>query len=80
MEVNETRCNHITFYRTSCCKPSILAVEKFGSSPEGYYSLIFMDIQMPVLDGYQAADKIRALDRPDAKTVPIVAMTANAFI
>ena len=30
MEVNETRCNHITFYRTSCCKPSILAVEKFG--------------------------------------------------
>ena len=39
-----------------------------------------MDIQMPVLDGYQAADKIRALDRTDAKTVPIVAMTANAFI
>lgn len=56
------------------------AVEKFGSSPEGYYSLIFMDIQMPVLDGYQAADRIRALSRPDAKTIPIVAMTANAFI
>ena len=66
--VTETACNGAE------------AVEKFGSSPEGYYSLIFMDIQMPVLDGYQAADKIRALDRPDAKTVPIVAMTANAFI
>ena len=66
--VTETACNGAE------------AVEKFGSSPEGYYSLIFMDIQMPVLDGYQAADKIRALDRTDAKTVPIVAMTANAFI
>ena len=56
------------------------AVEMFQSSPEGYYSIIFMDIQMPVLDGNQAAEKIRSLDRPDAKTVPIIAMTANAFI
>ena len=39
-----------------------------------------MDIQMPVLDGYHAAEQIRALDRSDAKTVPIIAMTANAFI
>ncbi|MGN1109534.1 MAG: response regulator, partial [Oscillospiraceae bacterium] len=54
--------------------------EMFRSSPQGYYSLIFMDIQMPVLDGNQAAEKIRSLDRPDAKTVPIIAMTANAFI
>lgn len=56
------------------------AAEMFRSSPQGYYSLIFMDIQMPVLDGNQAAEKIRSLDRPDAKTVPIIAMTANAFI
>ncbi|MGN1339450.1 MAG: ATP-binding protein, partial [Oscillospiraceae bacterium] len=56
------------------------AAEMFNSSKEGYYSLIFMDIQMPVLDGNQAAEKIRSLDRPDAKTVPIIAMTANAFI
>jgi CheY-like chemotaxis protein len=38
-----------------------------------------MDIRMPVMDGYQAARTIRGLDRPDAKTVPIIAMTADAF-
>ncbi len=56
------------------------AVKKFSESPEGYYRLIFMDIQMPVLDGYQAADKIRTLERKDAAEIPIIAMTANAFI
>ena len=45
----------------------------------GYYDLILMDIQMPVMDGYTAAINIRALDRADAKTVPIYAMTANTF-
>jgi|GEM_PF-529197 len=56
------------------------AVEMFAQSPEGYYSLVFMDIQMPELDGYGATRKIRALSRDDAKTVPIIAMTANAFV
>lgn len=56
------------------------AVKMFSKSPEGYYSLIFMDIQMPELDGNQAAMKIRSLDRRDAATVPIIAMTANAFV
>lgn len=56
------------------------AVEMFSRSEPGYYSLIFMDIQMPVLDGNQAAERLRSLDRPDAKTIPIIAMTANAFI
>ncbi len=55
------------------------AVEKFQNSPTGTYDIIFMDIQMPEMDGYEAAEKIRALDRPDAKTVPIIALTANAF-
>ena len=55
------------------------AVDKFNTSPPGYYDAILMDIQMPVLDGYEAAKEIRALTRADAKTVPIVAMTANAY-
>ncbi len=56
-----------------------MAVQMFEKSPEGYYDLIFMDIQMPVLDGYGASRKIRALSRKDAQSVCIVAMTANAF-
>lgn len=56
------------------------AVDHFAAAPEGYYDLIFMDVQMPVMDGYEAARQIRAMDRPDAKSVWIVAMTANAFV
>lgn len=55
------------------------AVDKFSSSPPGFYDLILMDIQMPVLNGYQAAQAIRHLSREDAGNVPIIAMTANAF-
>ncbi len=55
------------------------AVEKFDASEEGYYDLVFMDIQMPKMNGYEAAKAIRALERNDAKSTPIVAMTANAF-
>lgn len=56
------------------------AVKMFSDSEEGRYSMIFMDIQMPELDGNSAARKIRELERPDAKTIPIIAMTANAFM
>ena len=45
----------------------------------GYFDLIFMDIQMPVMDGYEAAKQIRSADRDDLKKIPIVAMTADAF-
>jgi CheY-like chemotaxis protein len=55
------------------------AVEMFSAAPAGWYDAILMDIRMPEMDGMQAAAAIRALDRPDARTVPIIAMTANAF-
>lgn len=56
-----------------------IAVEKIRSASEGYFHLVFMDIQMPVMDGYEAASAIRALDREDVRTLPIIALTANAF-
>jgi len=55
------------------------AVEMFKRSEPGYYRLIFMDIQMPELDGYGASTEIRALAHPNAKDIPIIAMTANAY-
>jgi len=55
------------------------AVQMFKNVPPNYYDIILMDVQMPVMNGYDATRNIRALNRRDARTVPIVAMTANAF-
>ncbi|MDR3248003.1 MAG: response regulator, partial [Treponema sp.] len=55
-----------------------MAFDKFSANPDAY-DLIFMDIHMPGVDGYEATKKIRALDYPRAKEVPIIAMTANVF-
>lgn len=55
------------------------AVERFRISPPGYYGLILMDVQMPEMDGYEATKAIRAMERPDSRSVVIVAMTANAL-
>ncbi len=56
-----------------------IAVDMFAESAVGFYDAILMDIRMPEMDGLEAAQTIRAMDRPDAKSIPIVAMTANAF-
>ena len=56
-----------------------IATELFAKSAPGYYDAILMDVRMPEMDGLEATATIRAMDRPDAKTIPIIAMTANAF-
>ena len=56
-----------------------IAVEKFTGQPEGFYDAILMDMRMPEMDGLEAARLIRSCERDDAETVPIIALTANAF-
>ncbi|MCD7906907.1 MAG: response regulator, partial [Clostridium sp.] len=55
------------------------AVEKFQAAPENYYAMILMDIQMPVMNGLEAAEAIRSSRHRDAEKIPIVALSANAF-
>ncbi len=66
--------------RVDCAENGREAVEKFSAAPTGTYDLIFMDLKMPVMDGLAAARAIRALDRRDSGRIPILAMTANAFV
>ncbi len=56
-----------------------ICLDKFRESEKGRYDAILMDVRMPVMTGYEATEAIRALDHPDAKTIPIIAMTADAF-
>ena len=67
-----------THLEIDCAENGQVGVEMFAINP-GKYDLVFMDIQMPLMDGFDATKAIRAMDSPCAKTVPIVAMTANAF-
>jgi CheY-like chemotaxis protein len=63
----------------TCAENGKEGVETFSASAEGEFDAILMDIHMPVLDGYRATGEIRALNRPDAASVPIIAMTADAY-
>jgi CheY-like chemotaxis protein len=67
-----------TQLKIDCAENGVVAVRMFREAPEKY-NMIFMDIQMPEMDGYEATKTIRAFDTPQAKTIPIIAMTANVF-
>jgi CheY-like chemotaxis protein len=67
-----------THIQADCAENGARAVRMFEEAPEKY-DIIFMDVQMPEMDGYDATRHIRALDVPKAQTIPIIAMTANVF-
>ena len=56
-----------------------ICLEKFESSPEGWYDAILMDLRMPLMTGFEATETIRSLDRADAADIPILAMSADVF-
>lgn len=78
MEIMEFLLNDVGIKATKAADGQ-QAVEAFAASPVGGFDAILMDVMMPVRDGHEATRAIRAMDRPDAKTIPIFAMTANAF-
>jgi len=86
--VDDIEANHIILVKILSSQGAVCeavengqeAVDAFLNSPPGTYDLILMDVQMPVMDGYEATRTIRASSHPEAKVIPIVAMTANAFV
>ena len=85
VEDNEINCEIVEFMledagaRVVTANDGKAAVDAFAASTPGTFDCVLMDLMMPVMSGYEAARVIRSLDRPDAKTVPIIALSANAF-
>ncbi len=71
LELEEAICEHVS--------NGLEAVNRMKEVPRYWYDAILMDLRMPVMDGLEAAGRIRALPRPDAKSIPIIALTANAY-
>ncbi len=66
-------------FRVDVAENGAIAVEKVKSSEAGFYNIILMDIQMPVMNGYEATRNIRALNDPALSNIPIIAVSANAY-
>jgi len=66
-------------FKVETADNGLRALEMYSKSEKGYYDAILMDIRMPLMDGLTAASNIRHLSNADAKSIPIIAMTANAF-
>lgn len=85
VEDNEINCEIVEFMLEEAGAKVVTAndgkasVDAFSASPPGTFDCVLMDLMMPVMSGYEATRVIRSLDRPDAKTVPIIALSANAF-
>ena len=85
VEDNEINCEIVEFMleeagaKVVTANDGKAAVDTFMASEPGEFDCILMDLMMPVMSGYEAARVIRAMDRPDAKDIPIIALSANAF-
>lgn len=81
-EINAEILQEVLSMENASCEIAengMIALERFAGSSEGEFDAILMDVQMPIMNGYDATRAIRSLERKDAGTIPIIAMTANAF-